>query len=379
MDDIDLNQRVFEEEESIYEDIQISPKRKSGDRFDENDENIQLNNAQENNNIKGEDVNLIKKIKFSTSDVSSSAVSNKKPAIVKRAVQIPSAPITKPVRIGSSLPRYNQVPVKKATSIPIKSAVATPIVTVNIGTKSNEMIASPEKTSSNENKMIASEAIMSATRVGCNGLMKRLKDVVVSHSSEGVVKGFFEKTFTSTEESFTSKLVVRTKNKWDIKEKVKKQEAAFIEVREMLVNHFQELAIIRNTCLTHDERVNALLSDTLDALQNKDTQIDELAASKITLSSDHTHMSERLREVEFKLKIASEEVEPCKMELSRLKEKLVEEEVKSQLLNTRVTELVTQHASLEIENKDLLLAQQSASFAQKDVHEKVCGSVSTSF
>jgi hypothetical protein len=113
------------------------------------------------------------------------------------------------------------------------------------------------------------------------------------------------------------------------------------------------------------------LSDTLDALQDKDSQIEAIATSQVSLASEVTHLSEALKDVEGKLRIALEEIEPCKKGLIRVNQQLLEEKVTTQLLTARVAEMITQHTSLEIENKELLLAQQSATFAQKDIHEKV--------
>lgn len=125
-----------------------------------------------------------------------------------------------------------------------------------------------------------------------NGLMKRLKEVSVQTSSEGILKGLFEKATSNgstNANDIATLLTIKTKSKWDIKDKVKKQEVAIKECKELIFNHFNDLNELKIACLNHDARVNAILNDCIEAITEKDEEIE-------TLSQTHKEINSKLFE-----------------------------------------------------------------------------------
>jgi chromosome segregation ATPase len=154
--------------------------------------------------------------------------------------------------------------------------------------------------------------------------MKRLRKTVVRTPSSEVVKGFFDTAFSVTEDKVNSILSnLKVKNKWDYKEKSKKQEVIIKELRESVAVLLAEVRSLRDNCLAHEGEVTMLLRESLDEFQETTLTISglrvaedklrkELARYKAELSDtassvqqirkDHSPLKRKLQDYEAAMK-----------------------------------------------------------------------------
>jgi chromosome segregation ATPase len=212
---------------------------------------------------------------------------------------------------------------------------------------------------------------ISSNRIVNSGLIKRIKEVTVQSSAESLLKGYFEKAFTSSLEEMTGLLNIKTKTKWDIKDKLKKQEAAIKESKDLTITHFNELNDLKLNCINHDSRVNAILNDCIDSLQEKDLQIENLIIQESTFNSKLSSITDKLTETERLLEQSLKDQEPCNRENIKMKAELKELTRTMNDLEVSLSETKLQNSRLEEEMRTSTVSFDVKLSTQKDQYDKV--------
>jgi hypothetical protein len=267
-------------------------------------------------------------------------------------------------RSGSALPRYQ-------SKIRSTGSTVTPRSKDQKVVKENDFSNNNSYLKPQSNFQVNVVPSISSNRIVNSGLIKRIKEVTVQSSAESLLKGYFEKAFTSSLEEMTGLLNIKTKTKWDIKDKLKKQEAAIKESKDLTITHFNELNDLKLNCINHDSRVNAILNDCIDSLQEKDLQIENLIIQESTFNSKLSSITDKLTETERLLEQSLKDQEPCNRENIKMKAELKELTRTMNDLEVSLSETKLQNSRLEEEMRTSTVSFDVKLSTQKDQYDKV--------
>ena len=147
--------------------------------------------------------------------------------------------------------------------------------------------------------------------------MKRLRKTVVPPPSSDVVKGFFDTAFSVTEDKVNSiisnlKGKSGSSNRWDFKEKHKRQEAVIKELRESVAVLLGEVRSLRDSCVAHEGEVTMLLRESLDEFQETSETISSLRAAEDKLRRELHRYKDELSQTASSMQQIRREHSPLK-------------------------------------------------------------------
>lgn len=298
----------------------------------------------------------------------------------------------------SALPRFNastkklsitSIPIHEKKKLAVEQSAAVPLqekkrlVTEQSTAERGNATTTPHKSASSKSKTPAkkdmSAAVSDDKALGlssnCNALIKRLKKSISNSPSPEVIRQQFDTGFTIHEERITTIMQhMRLKNKWDLKDKCKKQEAVIKELRECILTTFGEIKTVREQCLLHENHTNNLIRDSYEELLEVSQTLNQLQSTSLQSQQELLKVQEELRSasstvMKFKtesspLRNRNKEYETRIMELQTA---LLLEQTQADQAKGELSKLQVEHAELK-EKTGSVLASQKVEFEQVNIH-----------
>jgi hypothetical protein len=224
----------------------LSLKRKSGefDPSDENDENVQ-----NKSNVS----NTTKKLKTS-----------EPPTPSGKAVTLSKTTTT----VKSSLPRYTVPRRTASTNNTSVTTTATSTVTISASSAVANVAVSSNPTTT-PRKGTRAEKAQTPGQKAKDTRIPNLEIMVQEALSEitfSSIKGKLESVFTSNNEklsSISNSLKAKSKDKWDTKEKMKRQENAIKDFKDVVTSVNEEVQNVMDTCDNVDKKITSVITKSL--------------------------------------------------------------------------------------------------------------------
>ena len=269
---------------------------------------------------------------------------------------------------GSALPRYN------STRTRSNSSQSTSASTCSSSKSYDHHFFSSQPSSPRNNDKPAnfkSVSSLCTTKLQSDGLVKRIQEVAAPNSAQGIIRGYFEGAFNSRIEDISNILTVKNKNKWDWKDKIKKQEEAVKEGKEMLNQYKEDMEELKISCLNHESRINAVLIDCMEHLREKDLELNEISSNFNNTIIQLSDAKSQLAEVEKKYNKLKTDSEPQKQQLDVLKQQIDGYQSNITKLETKLNETQNEKNRIENEYREKLAHYELINEQMKLQHQSV--------
>jgi len=280
---------------------------------------------------------------------------------------------SKTTAIPTALPRFNPA-VKKITM------VAAPQESKRLVTEQNtaergaptplKAPASSRKTPLKKDVALMEEKTLGASST-CNNLIKRLKKAISNSPSPEVIRAQFDGGFSINEERVTTIFThLKVKNKWDYKEKAKKQDAVIKELRDCLVTTFGEIKSVREQCLMHENHINNLIRDSYEEFLEISQSLNTLHASNLKSQQDLIKAQEELRNTSSTMMKFKTDQSPLRNRNKEFEARIIELQTQLVIEQTESDQLKAEHEKLKIDFAELKEKSESAASTMKEDFEQ---------
>lgn len=268
--------------------FKASGKRKSF----ENAENFDANNALSNVALLEPSSQLTKKTKADAADVEAPGIK----AVAGKSTRASSK--------SSSLPRFQPAANNNQRKVPL--AALTPRNTTASGkekviasVRSNGEPATPAKG--------GATAICPPTtpRISNNPFLKKIQREILSEVTGVYLSSLFDNSFAFIDERVNSTMgTLKIKTKWDVKEKMRRQEAVVKELKDTITMIQDGIRATKESANIFEQKVFNSIRESYDALVDNAQMISTLKANEKKLTKDQDTLSAEVKTLQARLETA---------------------------------------------------------------------------
>ena len=208
-----------------------------------------------------------------------------------------------------------------------------------------------------------------------NALLKSLKEHI---SSGEKIREYFDGNFTTNAEQVSGIVAhARVKNKWDYKEKSKKQDTVIRELRENLLKIISDAKSVRENCLSHDSKTLTLLRDSYDEIEESSRTINNLRAEHSKLHDDVGRLQDDLFRANTAMMRLKTDQSPLRNRAKDSEQRLFDLQSKMVMQDTRCSQLENDLLKCSAELADQKATSDSLLRSQREDFDRVrcCGRV----
>lgn len=285
---------------------------------------------------------------------------------------------SKATAIPSALPRFNPS-VKRITMVSSTQETTKRLVTEQ--NTAERAAATPAKTAPASSRKTPGKrgdiALLEEKTLGpsstCNALIKRLKKAISNVPSPEVIRAQFDGGFSINEERVASIFAhLKVKNKWDYKEKAKKQEAVIKELRDCLATTFGEIKAVREHCLLHESHVNNLIRDSYEEFLEVSQNHNTLHAASLKAQQDLIKAQEELRNTSSTMMKFKTDQSPLRNRNKEFESRIIELQAQLVLEQNQADQMTADFAKLQAEHAELKAKSESTIATMKEEYDQVC-------
>jgi hypothetical protein len=231
--------------------------------------------------------------------------------------------------------------------------------------------ASSRKTPSKRDVATVEEKTLGPSST-CNALIKRLKKAISNSPSPEVIRGQFDTGFSINEERVNSILGhLKVKNKWDYKEKAKKQEAVIKELRDCHFTTFAEIKTVREQCLLHESHVNNLIRDSYEEFLEVSQNLNTLHATSLKAQNELIKAQDELRNTSSTMMKFKTDQSPLRNRNKEFETRIIELQAQLVLEQTQADQMAADYAKVQAEHAELKSKSEAAIATMKEEYEQV--------
>jgi hypothetical protein len=278
--------------------------------------------------------------------------------------------------IPSALPRFNAAVKKITMVVPPAQETKRHVTEQNTAeraapTPSKAAPASSRKTPSKRDVALLEEKTLGPSST-CNALIKRLKKAISNSPSPEVIRGQFDTGFSINEERVAGIFAhLKVKNKWDYKEKAKKQEAVIKELRDCLVTTFGEIKTVREQCLLHESHVNNLIRDSYEEFLEVSQNLNTLHAASLKAQNELIKAQDELRNTSSTMMKFKTDQSPLRNRNKEFETRIIELQAQLVLEQTQADQMAADYAKIQAEHAELKSKSEATIASMKEEYEQV--------
>ena len=275
----------------------------------------------------------------------------------------------------SALPRFNAAVKKITTVVPPAQQTKRLVTEQNTAERAS---GTPSKTpAKGKTPMKKDLATIEEKTLGptsnCNALIKRLKKSISHTPSPEIIRAQFDSGFTINEERVATIFAhLKVKNKWDYKEKAKKQEAVIKELRDCLVTTFGEIKAVREQCIMQENHTNNLIRDSYEEFLEVSQNMNTLHASNLKSQQDLMRAQEELRSTSSTMMKFKTDQSPLRNRNKEFETRIIELQAQLVLEQSQADQVNAEFAKVSEAYEELKAKSESLICSQKEEFDQVC-------
>lgn len=283
----------------------------------------------------------------------------------------------------SALPRFSAASVKKISIGAPPASAAAPLQEkkrlVTEQSTAERAATTPHRAASTKSKTPAKKDVLTICddkamnlSSSCNSLIKRLKKSISNSPSPEVIRQQFDTGFTIHEDRVaTIMLHLKVKNKWDYKEKSKKQDAVIKELRDCITATFGEIKAVREQCLLHENHTNNLIRDSYEELLEVSQTLNLLQSTSLQSQQELLKAQEELRNTSSTMMKFKTESSPLRNRNKEYETRIMELQTALLMEQTQADQAKNELAKLQQEHAELKANSGTSLASQKEEYEQV--------
>jgi hypothetical protein len=283
---------------------------------------------------------------------------------------------SKTTAIPTALPRFNAA-VKKITMVSTLPAQETKRLVTEQNT-AERASATPAKAPASSRKTPGKKdiAVLEEKNFGpssnCNALIKRLKKAITNQPSPEVIRTQFDSGFSVAEERVATIMThLKVKNRFDFKERAKKQEAVIKELKDCLMQTFGDIKSVREQCLMHESHVNNLLRDSYEEFLEVSQSLNTLHATSLKSQQDLIKAHDELRNTSSTMMKFKTDQSPLRNRNKEFESRIIELQAQLVLEQSQADQMTVDFEKLQKEHTELKTKSEATIAAMKEEYDQV--------
>jgi hypothetical protein len=277
--------------------------------------------------------------------------------------------------IPSPLPRFNAAVKKITMVVPPAQETKRHVTEQNTAERGAptpiKAPASSRKTPSKRDVALVEEKTLGPSS-NCNALIKRLKAAISNSPSPEVIRAHFDTGFTITDERVAGIFAhMKIKNKWDFKEKAKKQDAVIKELRDCMSITLSEIKAVREKCLLQENHVINLLRSSYEEFLDVSQNLNTLHATSLKAQNELIKAQDELRNTSSTMMKFKTDQSPLRNRNKEFETRIIGLQAQLVLEQTQADQMAADYAKIQAEHAELKSKSESAIASMKEEYEQV--------